>query len=211
MSSIVESIKRSPKLKKLVLYLLTPKNQARPRWWIAVFVNPFFRKMGKGATIQSSARIDILPFNPFQLGDNSTIEDFCTVNNGMGGIYIGNNVRIGIGSVLIGPVRVGHHVRLAQNVVITALNHNYSDVSKPISEQGVNTKEVVIGDETWIGANSVILPGVNIGKHCVIAAGSVVTKPIPDYCVVAGNPARIIKKHNKSSDEWEKAEIIHNS
>jgi len=203
---IIYKIKQSEKLKKIALWMLTPKNQARPRWWIKNFVNPFFRKKAKGARIQASVRVDILPFNPFKLGINSTIEDFCTVNNGMGKIDIGNYTRIGIGSVLIGPVTIGNNVRLAQNVVITALNHNYTDVSKPISEQGVNTQEVVIGDETWVGANSVILPGVNVGKHCVIAAGSIVTKDIPSYSVVAGNPAKIKKQYDKLKSEWTKYE-----
>jgi acetyltransferase-like isoleucine patch superfamily enzyme len=202
-----ERIKKSAKLKALVFWMLSPKNQARPRLWIKWFVNPFYHKKGKGARIQRWSRIDVLPFNPFFLGDHSTIEDFCTINNGMGGVNIGHHTRIGIASVIIGPVSIGDQVRLAQNVVVTALNHNYTDLSKPISEQGVNTKEIYIGDETWIGANSVILPGVFIGKHCVIAAGSVVTKDIPSNSVAAGNPARIIKQYNESSCDWERVNI----
>jgi len=202
--TITEKIKNSEKLKKIALWVLTPKNQARPRWWIKCFVNPLFRHKGKGARIQRTARIDILPFNSFRIGANSTIEDFCTVNNGMGLINIGCNTRIGIGSVLIGPINIGNNVRLAQNVVITALNHNYTDITKPISEQGVRTKEVFIGNETWIGANSVVLPGVTVGKHSVVAAGSIVTKDVPSYSVVAGNPARVIKKYNEETADWEK-------
>ena len=199
-----EYIKNSLRLKALVLRLLMPKGQARPRFWIKWLVHPFILQKGKNATIQSMTRMDILPFNRFYLGNNSTIEDFCTVNNGVGKIYIGDDTRIGIGSVLIGPVYVGNHVRLAQNVVISALNHNYQDVEIPISKQGVNTSEVYIGDETWIGANAVILPGVFIGKHCVVAAGSVVTKNIPSYSVVAGNPAKVIKVFNQESNKWVK-------
>lgn len=203
--TIAHRIKSSPSLKQFVLWTLMPKNQARPRLWVKWFVNPFFTKKGKNARIQKNTRIDILPNNPFRLGANSTIEDFCTINNGMGEINVGNNTRIGIGSVLIGPVKIGNHVRLAQNVVITALNHNYTDVSKPISEQGVNTQQISVGDETWIGANAVILPGVTVGKHCIIAAGAVVTKDISSFSVAAGNPAKIIKKYNPLTDKWEKA------
>ena len=61
-------------------------------------------------------------------------------------------------------------------------------------EQGVSTQPVVIGDDVWIGANAVILPGVTIGRHCVVAAGAVVTKDVPDNTVVGGVPAKIIKK-----------------
>lgn len=201
---IKDKIKSSQQLKHIVLWLLMPKGQARPRLWVKCFVNPFFHKKGRGARICKRTRMDVLPFNGFYLGKKSTIEDFCTINNGVGKIYIGDNTRIGIGSVLIGPVSIGDDVRLAQNVVVTALNHNYQDVSKPISEQGVNTEQVYIGDETWIGANAVILPGIFIGKHCIVAAGSIVTRNVPSFSVVAGNPARIIKQYNKDNAKWER-------
>lgn len=201
---IKDKIKNSPRLKKLAIWLLTPKGQARPRLWIKLFVNPFIHKRGKGVKIQRRTRMDVLPLNQFYIGDYSTIEDFCTINNGVGKIQIGNKTRIGISSVLIGPVTIGDDVRLAQNIVISGLNHNYKDISKPISEQGVNTEQVYIGDETWIGANAVILAGVFIGKHCIIAAGSVVTKNIPSNSVVAGNPARIIKQYNIETENWER-------
>ena len=76
---------------------------------------------------------------------------------------------------------------------MTALNHNFADTTKRIDEQGISTKPVVIGDDVWIGANAVILPGVTIGRHCVVAAGAVVTKDVPDNTVVAGVPAKVIK------------------
>jgi len=201
---IIKAIKKSPKLKKIVLKMLMPKGQARPRKWVKWFVNPLFSVRKKGARIQPLTRIDILPFNKFQLGKNSTIEDFCTINNGVGNVIIKDNTRIGLGSVLIGPVEVGSNVRLAQNIVLTAVNHNYEDISVPISQQGVQAKGIIIGDETWIGANSVILPGITIGKHSVIGAGSIVTKSIPSYCVAAGNPCRIIKQYNFKTKKWEK-------
>ena len=77
---------------------------------------------------------------------------------------------------------------------MTALNHNFEDATQRIDEQGVGTKPVVIGDDVWIGANAVILPGVTIGRHCVVAAGAVVTKDVPDNSVVAGVPAKILKQ-----------------
>ena len=206
--SLKDKIKNSPQIKRIALRLLMPKGQARPRLWVRLFVNPIFRKKGRGAKIRPRTRMDIMPFNEFILGRNSTIEDFCTVNNGVGKIQIGSNTRIGLGSVLIGPVTIGNDVRLAQNVIVTALNHNYQDISMPISEQGVNTEEVYIADETWLGANVVILPGMSVGKHCIVAAGSIVTRNVPDYSVVAGNPARIIKQYNPETKKWEKTKKI---
>jgi len=201
-----EKIKSNESLKKLSLWLLYPRNQARPRLWVKWFINPFKHHKGKNTLIRRRTRMDVVPFKLFSIGNNSTIEDFCTVNNGVGTVIIGNKTRIGLGCTLIGPVTIGNDVRLAQNVVLSGLNHNYKDISLPISEQGVTTSPIVVMDETWIGSNSVILPGVTIGKHCVIAAGSVVTKSISDYCIAAGNPARILKQYNFETKTWEKIE-----
>lgn len=201
-----EKIKSNESLKKLSLWLLYPRNQARPRLWVKWFINPFKHHKGKNTLIRRRTRMDVVPFKLFSIGNNSTIEDFCTVNNGVGTVIIGNKTRIGLGCTLIGPVTIGNDVRLAQNVVLSGLNHNYKDISLPISEQGVTTSPIVVMDETWIGSNSVILPGVTIGKHCVIAAGSVVTKSISDYCIAAGNPARILKQYNFEKKTWEKIE-----
>ena len=78
-------------------------------------------------------------------------------------------------------------------------NHNFSRTDIPMNQQGNSpVRPIVIGDDVWIGANVIILPGVSIGTGCVIGAGSVVTKSLPEYSVVAGNPAKIIK--NRKSD-----------
>ncbi|WP_275976829.1 acyltransferase [Dyadobacter fanqingshengii] len=152
--------------------------------------------------IRSWVRMDVLPFNPFSIGDNSMIEDFTTVNNGVGEVRIGNNSLIGLGNVIIGPITVGNNVILAQNIVASGLNHNYTDIKQPIHQQGVSVAPIVIEDDCWIGANTVITAGVTIGKHCVIAAGAVVTKNIPPYSVAVGNPARVIKQYDGSRNEW---------
>jgi acetyltransferase-like isoleucine patch superfamily enzyme len=84
-------------------------------------------------------------------------------------------------------------VNLAQGITVTALNHNFNDAEKRIDEQGVSTNPVTIEDDVWVGANAVILPGVTIGNHCVVAAGAVVTKEVPPHSLVAGVPAKVIK------------------
>src|SRR5947209_7419665 len=128
MKKIINTIKSDPRLKQFVHYMLIPKNQARPRWWVKFFMNPFFHKKGKNSLVRSRTRMDVLPFNQFAIGDNSTIEDFSTVNNGMGDVIIGNHVRIGMSNVIIGPVNIGDYVIIAQNVVISGLNHSYQDI-----------------------------------------------------------------------------------
>lgn len=204
MMSIIATIKSNPNLKKFVHWSLIPKHQARPRLWVKWFVNPFFHKKGKGTTICKRTRIDVLPFQIFNLGDYSTVEDFATINNGVGAVNIGNNSRIGIGNVIIGPVTIGNNVILAQNIVISGLNHNYTDVETPIYLQGETVAIITIEDDCWIGANVVITAGVTIGKHCVVAGGAVVTKDIPPFSVAVGNPARVVKKYNFETKDWEK-------
>ena len=109
-------------------------------------------------------------------------------------MVIGDHTRIGLHNTIIGPVTIGQHVNLAQGIVVTALNHNYSIPDQRIDQQGVTTAAVTIGNDCWIGANAVILPGVTIGEHSVVAAGAVVTKDVPSHSLVAGVPARIIKQ-----------------
>jgi acetyltransferase-like isoleucine patch superfamily enzyme len=131
------------------------------------------------------------------------VEDFSTINNGVGDILIGDKTIIGIGCTLIGPLTIGDDVMLAQNIVLSALNHSYQDVSVSPSVQEVTCKPIVISDRVWIGANSVITAGVTLGRHSIVGAGSVVTKDIPDYSVAVGNPAKVIKQYNFQTERWE--------
>jgi acetyltransferase-like isoleucine patch superfamily enzyme len=203
--NLKEKIKSNPKLKKLALWMLAPKNQARPRLWITLFVNPFKHKRGKHSLIRRRVRMDVMPFNNFVLGQDSTIEDFSTINNGVGDVIIGNRTRIGLGNTLIGPVTVGNDVMFAQNVVASGLNHGYEDITLPIADQPVVTIPIIIEDEVWIGANAVITAGVTVGKHSIVAAGCVVVKNVPPYSIVGGNPGRILKQYNSKTSVWEKA------
>lgn len=203
MENIKQKIKQNETLKNFILYLISSPKNPKPRCWIKWFVNPWVHKKGKGTTIRRRrSRIDVFPWNQFTIGQNTLIEDFTTINNGAGDIIIGNNARIGIGSVVIGPVRFGNKVGLGQHVFISGFNHGYEDGSRDSNEQALVKKEVVIGDDSHIGANAVIVAGVHIGKRCQIGAGSVVTKDIPDYSVAVGNPAKVIKRYDINKKEW---------
>jgi acetyltransferase-like isoleucine patch superfamily enzyme len=199
-----DQIRNNPRLKKFFHWLLIPTNQARPRLWVRIFLNRFYHQKGKGVVIRRWVRMDVVPFNHFSIGNNSMIEDFTTVNNGVGDVVIGENSLVGLGNVIIGPVQIGNNVILAQNIVASGLNHNYDNISQPIHQQGVSVAPIVIEDDCWIGANTVVTAGVTIGKHSVVAAGAVVTKSIPPFSVAVGNPARVIKRYDETQKEWVK-------
>ncbi|OIP00862.1 MAG: acetyltransferase [Bacteroidetes bacterium CG2_30_33_31] len=201
---IVDKIKSNEKTKHFVLWMLMPRNQARPRLWVKLFVNPLKHKKGKHSLIRRRVRMDVMPFNNFKLGNDSTIEDFSTVNNGVGDVIIGDRTRIGMSNVLIGPINIGNDVMFAQNIVLSGLNHGYEDVSIVPHNQKVTKSTINIEDEVWLGANVVVVAGVTIGKHSVVAAGAVVTKNIPPYSVAVGNPAKVIKQYNFESKLWER-------
>lgn len=129
--------------------------------------------------------------------------------------YCGENVNIQKGSIFSSRSRLGDHSGIGEKCIlgivyigndcmmgpecrIITQNHRFSDITKPIRLQGYSPERpVVIDDDVWIGTRVTILPGIHIGKGAVIAACSVVTKDVPDYAVVAGNPA-IIKKYRTS-------------
>jgi len=201
---LAEQIKSRPAFKKLALWMMIPPGEHKPRFWVKMLVNPFKHKRGKKSIIRRRTRIDVFPYNKFELGESSVVEDFATVNNGVGDVIIGDRTIIGIGNVIIGPVKIGNDVMFAQNIVASGLNHGYEDVSLPPSVQKVNTTQITIDDNVWIGANSIITAGVTIGKHAVIGGGSVVTKNIPEYTVAVGNPAKVVKKYNFELNTWER-------
>ena len=109
---------------------------------------------------------------------------------------------------------IGNNVLIASKVYISDISHgNYSGENQSFPEEKAKnrkifSKTVKICENVWIGENAIILPGVEIGKNSIIGAGSVVTKNVPENCIVAGNPAKIIKKYNFGNKKWEKVNNI---
>ena len=205
MSFLRDRINTNPGFKKFAHRLLVPKDDYRPRWWVRKIFNPLFTiKKGKGASIRSTARMDVLPKYLMYLGNSAIIEDYAVVNNVLGDVVLGNNALIGLRCTIIGPVEIGNDVLLAQNIVLSGQNHGYEDITVSIREQKSITKKITVKDRAWIGANAVVVAGVTIGTHSIIAAGSVVTKDVPDFTIVGGNPAKILKQYNGDTKEWER-------
>ncbi len=172
--------------------IIMNQRDARPRWYVRLLA-PLYQQRGRGSKIYRSVRMDTPPYRRFELGRRSVVESFSCINNAVGDVIIGHDTRIGLHNTVIGPVNIGSHVNLAQGVVVTALNHRFIDTTQRIDRQGIETRAVSIADDVWIGANAVVLPGVSIGSHAVVAAGAVVTRDVPPNTVVAGTPAKVIR------------------
>jgi acetyltransferase-like isoleucine patch superfamily enzyme len=110
-------------------------------------------------------------------------------------VRIGDRCLIGRGSGIVGhlSIEIGDDVWTGHHVYITDQNHGYEDLDLPISVQVAPEKPVRIGDGSWLGHGTVVLPGATIGRHVVIGANSVVRGDIPDLCIAAGNPARVVR------------------
>lgn len=190
MIKLYQFVRKYPGLQRKLYRLFVSTHDPRPRWWVRNILYPFVFGLSSSSKIRKYARLDFFPWRKMELGSRVLIEDFSTINNGVGDVIIGKGTIIGLGSTVIGPVKIGEHVLIAQSVTISGLNHNYSDPSIPIKFQGVSVREICISSGAWIGANAVITAGVSIGKNAVVAAGAVVTKDVPDYEVVGGVPAK---------------------
>jgi acetyltransferase-like isoleucine patch superfamily enzyme len=111
-------------------------------------------------------------------------------------IRIGRRTFVGE-SVIVrgqGGVEIGDDVLIAPRAQILAINHNYADVSRPIIDQGITGRGIVVEDGSWIGAGAIVLDGVRIGRGAVVGANAVVTRDVPPHTVVVGSPARVVKR-----------------
>lgn len=201
LSSVIQKIKVNPRLKKRILHLMMHPVKTRPRFWLSCLQFLYIKK-GKKSVIYRSVRKDIVPSNTFIMGDYSVIEDYAIINNAVGDIVIGSSCRIGISSLVLGPILAGNNVNIGQHVILSGLNHDYQDILSGSSMQKVFSEQIIIKDNAWIGANSVILPGISIGTHSMIGEGSVVTKDIPPYSLAIGNPARVAKQYDFEKKQW---------
>jgi acetyltransferase-like isoleucine patch superfamily enzyme len=170
-----------------------------------------FYAIGKHSKIIQPFRFANL--NRIQLGNRVTIHSNCWIqtltdpeDDGGPKLIIGDNVAIGMNATISAAKKIviDDGVFTARNVYISDHAHAFLDVTKPIGDQGITqVSEVRIGTGSWIGQNAAILPGVTIGKHCVIGANSVVNKDIPNYSVAVGLPAIVVKRFNLSKALWE--------
>ncbi|MGM0634765.1 MAG: acyltransferase [Bacteroidota bacterium] len=149
--------------------------------------------IGNNVRLESNVKI----YNYTFIGDNVIIGDNVELrSNGTSKVVIGENTSINRNSMIMGLVTIGNNCAIAPGCVIVGSNHSFDNSKENIKDQGLSRKGIIVEDDVWFGANVVVLDGVKIGKGCVIGAGSVVTKSIPEYSIAVGNPCKVIKQRN---------------
>ncbi len=153
-----------------------------------------------GCAINALSKNGITIGNNFSLGRNSIIECTGVIRELGEELVIGENVGIAANAFIAmrGKVEIGDNTIFGPGVSIHAENHNFDNLEKPIKLQGATRKGIKIGQDCWIGSKVIILDGVHIGNHTIIAAGAVVNKDIPDYAIAGGIPAKIIKMRKEN-------------
>lgn len=167
-----------------------------------------FKKFGNGSIIKLPSKIWNRKF--IEIGRNVFIAENSFLSISSTGetkpiFKIGNGVCIGSNffAACIDKIIIEDNVLFSDRVFISDHIHNYENISKPVMAQELKKKgKVLIKSGSFIGINSVIMPGVTIGKNSVVGASSVVTKDIPDYSIAIGNPAKVIRYYNKSQKCW---------
>jgi len=113
-------------------------------------------------------------------------------------VSIGNNSGVGKNCDIPGGVTIGNNVMMGEEVLIFTSNHITTNTEIPMNLQGMTKKKkVIICDDVWIGTRVTILPGVTVGKGSILGTGTVVTKDVPEYSVVVGNPGRVVKNRKE--------------
>jgi acetyltransferase-like isoleucine patch superfamily enzyme len=163
--------------------------------------------MGKDNIFQEYSNVIVNGYSNDQnivIGNKNTIASFAILKSHGGYINIGNENFIGerVQVQGRGGIEIGNNCMIAANTFISSSSHNFDN---PLSDDYLRREmpaKTKIDDFVWIGANSVVVAGIKIGHHVIVGAGTIVTKDIEAYSMVAGNPGRVIKKFNQDKKMW---------
>lgn len=128
-------------------------------------------------------------------GRNLRVAEGVMINN-PALLTVGDNCYLGTGAQFYpwqAPITLGHNVLVAAGARLITRKHGFADLDHPMAVQGYNHAPIVVGDDVWIGFGAVILPGVTVGRGSIVGAGAVVTRDVPEYSIVGGVPARLIR------------------
>lgn len=167
-------------------------------------------QLGRSARIGDFCRILAgAASSPIAIGDSTVIHDFCVLRTFRGFIRLGRECSLNPYCVIHGDggVTIGDFVRIAAHTTIVAAEHEFGRLDIPITLQGSTSHGVVIEDDVWVGANAVITDGVRIGSGSIVGAGAVVTKDVEPYTIVAGVPARLLRRRTKMETEKGRARV----
>ncbi|NQZ75624.1 MAG: acyltransferase [Ekhidna sp.] len=207
MNRLKQYIKTNPKIKQLFLKLLfRPKpftSRVRRFIWLFTILPRYFNRC-----VSWSSRLDLVPFHSFRLGRYAKLEKDVVINNGMGDVVIGEEAQIGIGSVIIGPIRIGKYCGLSQYVRLLGMHHGM-DPDRPHHHHACSKAPIELGEDVFIGTGTVVMGKKNgdtlrLGDYCRIGANSVVMDDIPPYTVAVGNPAKVVRAWDFNSQKWKK-------
>lgn len=175
-----------------------------------LYYRRYFKKFGKNSYLSPFS--EIINMKHIEIGDYVTIRqnawmlahETYTEKTYTPHISIGDNTYIGHNVTLSCAIKleIGKDVTIGDNAYIADCTHSYEDIKTHIMLQQLKTGKIIIGDRAWIGKNCVIMYDLEIGEHAVVGANSVITKSVPPYTVMAGNPATIIKQYDFIKEEW---------
>lgn len=174
----------------------------------------FFRRGFRNFTIGEKMQINTFKYisgqNGISIGKDSRfmfVDEYCGKPCNPS-LIIGKSVCIGnrFTALCGAPIELGDNCLIASDVLITSENHGINpEESDSYSKTPLSVAPVMIGEGVWIGEKACIMPGVSLGKRCIVGAGAVVTHSFPPYCIIGGIPAKVIKRYNFSKHQWEKA------
>jgi acetyltransferase-like isoleucine patch superfamily enzyme len=167
----------------------------RPRLYPRMIVSGArWISLGNNVRVEAFASLSAISGGRLEIGSSCEIRSFALLEADSGHLVLGDRTSVNHFCLLngYGGLRIGNDVRIASHTVILSTSHKYADTSCPISTQGMTNLPTTIGDDVWIGSHCVILGGVSIGSHSIVAAGSVVREDVPSFSVVGGVPAKIL-------------------
>lgn len=158
---------------------------------------PWSPRPGGAASRRIRARLARLMLD--ECGRDVNVEHGAWFGSGRG-IRLGDRSDIGMDALVIGPLDVGRDVMMGPRCILLSSSHAFASVDVPMNRQGfLDDRPIVIEDDVWVGAGTIVLPGVRIGTGSIVGAGSVVTNDVPPRTVVAGNPARVVRSRRDAA------------